>query len=227
MCLCVSLCIYAIVSVCVFPCVHLYMFVCLCVYECLGMSEYLCMFMCMFLSVFVYFCVCAHVCMCVGAYMYFCVCVCMPVWLCFSNACVSVSVCACVCVCMHFCMYPCVHMCLCVSVCAYTSAVSESPDGCAFCSFLSSNCQSSEGWTPGLWALGSEEKSSSWYRSLPGGILTAKRRKIEVSKLGVKGRIFQRKRDLGMFESRKGEGSGEGHLEMLEGSMERAWVGEA
>lgn len=43
------------------------------------------------------------------------------------------------------------------------------------------------------------------------GILAEKRRKTEVRKLGVKGRIFQKRGDLGMLDSRKGGDSRDGH----------------
>lgn len=131
-------------------------------------------------------CVCAYLCFCVYLCMSFCVSLCVPACLCGS---VSVHVC------LFVCVYTCVYVCVSICVCLHTHSL-EALEHCALCSLLPSDCQSSEDghqaarqW--GVWKEQQLVQATLW------GILVEKRRKIEVRKLGVKGRIFQRSKRLG------------------------------
>lgn len=130
--------IVAIIGVCVFMCLHVYLcvcFVCACVFMCVLVWMFLCI-LCVYVCVFVFLwvlcaCVCVHMgvfmfCVCMCVYCMFCVlwfmcvfvCMFLCVWYVYAWTCVYVHVFVCVyvcrvcvCMCLCLCVYVCVHMC--------------------------------------------------------------------------------------------------------------------
>lgn len=117
-----------------------------------------------------------------------CVCLCICVFLC-VHVCMCAYVCVCACVCLR------VHMC--VSVCRCPPPPFWSPRSLCFLltghptsSFLPSGCHRAVTMDTRLQGLGERGKAQRLVQSTPWGILTEKRRKIEVREAWGQGKNF-------------------------------------
>lgn len=152
---------------------------------CLCACEYDCMLVCVF--------VCVSVCLSMCECIWFCICV--PV-------CVSVYVCSSVCTCVCVRMSVCVHVCACVCTCVCLCADARPPPfwsprslcflltGHPTSSFLPSGCHRAVTMDTRLQGLGERGKAQRLVQSTPWGILTEKRRKIEVREAWGQGKNF-------------------------------------